>query len=244
MELLIGRDSASSRLSITIDGKKRAMYGENGSVPNNVSREHCRVSIANNTYRISNANPNNTTYVNGNQVEQKNFNPQSDTITLGHSRYELNITDILKALMPQASKPPQQKAEVKTFSITHLKDIWDTNHEDKLNFQIKERKTNSLRSVTGIISSLSIVATIVTDNENIRICLISVGIVVGVYFAIVSYKASSASVLFMDNLDKKFRKKYICPNPDCHSFLSYNLPYDELIKRGACPYCKSKYTDK
>lgn len=248
MELLIGRDSASSRLVITIDGSKKAMYGEPNSVPRSVSREHCKITITNNTYKIVNSNSNNITYINGNEIEQKSFNPQLDRIALGGARYDLNITAILKAIIPQSQQRQQSAANkqqpVKTYAIKHLERVWNHNHDTKIEFQIKERKTNSLRSLSAVISSLAMISSFIPAFENFRIYLLILGGIFAIYFGIIAYKASSGSVLFMDNLDKDFRKKYICPNPDCQSFLSYNLPYEELVKKGACPYCKSKFVEK
>ncbi len=185
---------------------------------------------------------------------KKKIKPESDAITLGAEHYALKIGTIINAIEgkpadnananAKAVKPTEKNKAQQPLSITHLEEIWTKNHDDKLNFQIKERKRNAIRSATGLITSVSIVCAAIEDLKDFRTPLIIIGIVVGIYFAVVTYKASSESVLFMDKLDKDFRKKYVCPNPECHSFLSNNLTYEDLAKRGACPYCKTKFITK
>lgn len=231
MELLIGRDATTSRLSITIDEKGKSLYGNANSVPKDVSRQHCKIIIEDKTFKVVNVNPNNITYVNGVQVMEKGFDHKADKITLGNSQYELKILDVLKAL---------KLTPLEEYSISHLEEIWDDNHNTKLQLQIKEKKTAAIRSATGLISTISIVCACIPSMAMLRIPLVIIGVIVGIYFAITMYKSSSKMPLFLDNLDKEFRKKYICPNPKCNAFLGYQ-PYDEIVKKKGCPHCRSRF---
>ena len=57
MDITIGREASSSKLSITLE-KKAHIMGEPMSVPKSVSREHCTITIADNgTMRVKNINP-------------------------------------------------------------------------------------------------------------------------------------------------------------------------------------------
>ncbi len=238
MELTIGRDQESSRLSITIDGSRSAMYGQKGSVPKSVSRKHCTITISEGGYRVSNLNHQNITFVNETQVESRGFNPETDKIRLGSCKYELKILEILVAL--GVVKAPA--AAPKECSIAHLEQVWNSNHDTKLQLQIKEKKTAAIRSATGLITTVSIVCACIPSMETLRIPLITISIVVGIYFAVVMYRSSSQTPIFLDKLDKQFRKDYTCPS--CQKFLGYHQPYEELLKSGVCPYCKMKLTEK
>ena len=43
-------------------------------------------------------------------------------------------------------------------------------------------------------------------------------------------------------MENRFREQYVCPNSSCGRFLGA-IPYKELIKNRACPYCKCKFTE-
>lgn len=222
------------------------VYGEANSVPSKVSREHCIITISNNNseYTVSNANPKNITFVNGTEIEQKRFNPQSDKITLSSVEYRLDVIAILNAIMPQTPPPPKE------LSIKHLKEIWHENHENKLKFQIKQQKVNAIRSGTGLLTMVAMILgltngrTAEEGDVSWNLVLYGIAFSVSLFFFIKSYKSSSENPRYLDKIDKKFRKDYVCPNADCHRFLGYHQPYDELVAGGACPYCKSKFTDK
>lgn len=242
MEFLIGRDSKTSRLLIVIDGAKKAMYGNLNSVPMSVSREHCRIVKTNDTYEVFNCNEENSTYVKGLEVDRKLFDPTKDLVELGPEKYKLNILEIINAIIPPA-KPRQQQPEVKTYSIAHLEGVWDRYHDAKLSMQIKERKSAALRSVTGIFSMSAVACGFmpgIADIVALRVVLYGLGFSLMIYFFIVSYRSSGKNPKILDDLDKQLHRDYICPNPKCRHFMSYQ-PYADLKRRENCPHCRSNF---
>lgn len=233
MEIVIGRESPNSRLRISVDNKD-FFLGENGSVPKSVSRQHCKLTIKEKgNYVITNIR--NITYVNGVEVESKHIT-DNDCVELGSDRYYLNIAAICKIIA---------NASPSTYSIRHLEKVWDEFHDTKLRIQIKEKKSVAIRSVTSVFSMSAIFCGFIpgiAEYTSLRVALYSAGLLLGVYFFIVTYRSSSTLPKFLDDLDKKFHKDYVCPNPDCHHFMGYQQ-YDDLKKMPGCPYCKSKYTN-
>ncbi|MFI3267266.1 MAG: FHA domain-containing protein [Rikenellaceae bacterium] len=260
MELTIGREPGSSRLSITIDGNRVAIYGDAYSVPQSVSREHCKITIIDGIYKIKNVKVNNFTFVNGRAIVQSVFAPDTDVITLGSEQYVLDVNKILIALNlkktanqpQQASQRPQQPAQqpaqqqqpqVETFSISFLEDVWENHHQTKLNIQIKEKKFNALRSVTGLFSMGAIACGFIpglAEYDVLRVALYALGFILLIYFFVISYMSSSKTPVKMAELDKEFRNDYVCPNPKCGRFLG-NQPYDVIARMPTCPYCRSKF---
>lgn len=239
MELIFGRESGASRLHIVVNGKD-CFYGAAGSVPRSVSRQHCKLVIDDSgNYTIVNLKPENVTYVNGLPVASKRIRPDEDHVELGAEHYGLAVSAIMKALF--GSKEP-----LKPYSIVPLEKVWNEYHDTKLEIQIKEKKTAAIRSVTGMFSMAAVACGFIPGIASLtalRVLLYAVGLLLAVYFFVKLYRSSSEQPKFMDALDKKFRRNYVCPNPDCGQFMGY-LPYEELKKKTTCPYCKCKLTDK
>ncbi len=236
MEILIGREAGSARLLVRVDGKDK-FYGNAGSVPNSVSRKHCKlVRDSNNCWSIVNVKPENITYVKGMQVDTKHI-AIDDVIELGKDRYLLNLKAIVAVI---------EKEHPRSYSISPLEKVWTDYHQTKLNIQIKEKKSAAIRSVTGIFSMSAVACGFIpgiADVVALRVFLYAIGFLVGIYFFVVTYRSSSKLPLFMDKLERDFRKNYACPNPDCKRFMG-NQPYEDVRRMGSCPYCKSQFTDE
>lgn len=236
MELIIGRESGTSRLRISVNNQDH-FFGSTNSVPKSVSRQHCKLTIddlGNGT--IINLKPENITYVNETQVESKHISAK-DRIELGSDRYYLDLNAILKGLKSMIPR---------SYSISHLQKIWDDFHDIKLQIQIKEKKSAAIRSVTGVFSMSAIFCGFIpgiSDILALRVILYTTGLLLAIYFFAITYKSSSELPKYLDDLDKKFHKDYVCPNPECHHFMGYQQ-YDDLKKMPSCPYCKAQYTEK
>ena len=236
-EYIIGRDAGSSQLKVTVNsvvngalaGSRICMLGTPGSVPNSVSREHIKLMPdGNNGFIILNMNPNNVTFVNGVQVLRKEVTV-NDTVELGGDKYRLNMSQILAV------------GGVKTYSTGHLERVWNEYHDAKLKMQIKERKFNTLRSSYGLIMVAAVLCSLIPDLSDIRIALYVFAAVFLLLVSYISWKHSTDTPLLNDKMDKEFKHKYVCPNPDCNSFLGMQ-DYEQLEKRGTCPYCHCKYS--
>ena len=240
MELTIGRAANNSALSITVDGQAPIQFGGANSVPQSVSRQHCKIVRQGEQYQIINLNQSNSTYVNGLQVEEKSFNPQCDSITLSSKGYPLDLVAILKLIFPKEQTPPPAE-QAQSYSIRHLEKIWNDNHDTKLAIQIKEKKTAAIRSATGLISTASLICAFVPGLESARLILVLLGVAVGIYFAITTYRSAHETPLLLDKLDTDFHDRYTCPNPACGHFLGYQ-PYRDIKKKNSCLYCRCKWT--
>ena len=224
MEIIIGRDQQTRRLSVIKDGCLQ-LYGKENSIPLTVSRKHFSLqSLGEGKWQIQNLNERNVTYVNGIGVESKTVT-DSDKIELGESRYLFPWVAIL-----------EPKGE--TIDIRSLKKIWDDYDEKRVQNQIAERKFNATRSATGIITMLAIACSIILGHGPIYICLYALAIGVSVLLTYQAYKKSSEVPRQQREMNKDFQQRYICPK--CGHFMGFQ-DYDVITQNDACPYCKTKY---
>ncbi len=224
MEIIIGRDQNTRQLNINKDGQTK-LYGQPGSVPMDVSRNHASLQpMGGGRWQIKNLNDRNVTFVNGIAVESKTIS-KSDRIELGNSHY-LFHWDAL------------QEPKVETVDIRPLKKIWTSYDEQKFDTQIAERKFNAARSATGIITMLAIACSIILGHGPIYIMIYAIAIGVSAAFTYQAYVKSTDIPKQQRDLTKRFQQQYICPK--CGHFMGFT-DYDILIQNDACPYCKTKY---
>ena len=67
MEIIIGRDSQSAKLLLTVNGKPQSPVAS-GEVPASIAPQHCKLFINNGQLRLKNLDINNYTYVNGQSI--------------------------------------------------------------------------------------------------------------------------------------------------------------------------------
>lgn len=68
MQIIIGRDAKTSQLNVII-GQQTLRLGAPGSVPQTVSRQHCRITVTEGgTYVVENLKAANITYINLNSA--------------------------------------------------------------------------------------------------------------------------------------------------------------------------------
>ncbi|MBQ8502022.1 MAG: FHA domain-containing protein [Bacteroides sp.] len=236
MEITLGRESGNNRLHIT-EANNNYYIGKIGSVPQSVSRQHCKLVIdESGNHILSNIKADNITYVNGLQISSKHIS-LTDHIELGNEHYPLNLQEVLAAIRSQA----RQTNGNKEYSINHLEKIWEDYNDAKLQIQIQERRSNAISSITGLFSMASIACGFIPDiSLDIRILLYAAALLLAIYFFITRYRSSEAIPKYLAELDKKFHEQYTCPNPECQRFLGYQ-PYNDLRKTTGCPQCKAQY---
>lgn len=226
MELIIGRDKETGKLSVTM-GAQTKTFGTSGSVPAYVSRQHAKLELDDKgRFVLINLKPTNVTYVNGLSIESKHVS-QTDQIELGPSRYKLDW-DVIEKMLPQV------------VDIRPLEEVWNDYHARKMKFQIAERRFNALRSATGLITMAAIVMSFVGGRGLVYFLMYGLAIGITLIFTIMAYVSSSKVPQQNDALDRDFKKKYVCPNHKCGHFLGYTS-YDVLSQNKQCPYCKSQY---
>jgi len=223
MEIIIGRDQNTRQLNINKDGQIK-LYGQPGSVPMDVSRNHASLQpMGAGRWQIKNLNDRNVTFVNGIAVESKTIS-ESDRIELGNSHY-LFRWDAL------------QEPKVETVDIRPLEKVWDWYETTRLEMSESERKIQNNQKLASILSSCGILLFFVEGLGFLRFVLVGISILITLYFWYRGNNPNTSLNRKQNELAKEFRKKYICPN--CGHYM--RDPYDVLIQNDACPYCRTKF---
>ena len=223
MEILIGRDDRTGRMKLTAEGRS-VLFGTQ-RLPESVLAEHLKLTIENDTIRLKNLNINAYTYVNGQAVESKTITKQH-TIEIGKDHIPFDWRALDEFITPEADIRP-------------LETVWNDFERKNISLQIAERKFNTLRSTTGLITMVAIALSIATGGKSHwYILLYGVAIVVSVIFFVKSYLDSSKVPQKRQEMNRAFQREYVCPH--CGHFLG-NQSYDILVQNDHCPYCKAKF---
>lgn len=221
MEIVIGRDTASSQLKLT-SGSQSLLYGKPGCVPSSVGEQHCKLVLAANKMHIVNIDINNYTYVNGHAIESARVS-FCDQIVLGKDGYTLDW----EAVVPLAT------------GIAHLQKVWEEHEEQLLKLQTSERRFNILRSATGLITMIAIALGLITGRQsNWLLLLYALAIIVSLAFMIKAWRDAARTPQRIQQLNQQFQLDYSCPH--CHRFLG-NQSFQILSQNDNCPYCKTHF---
>lgn len=223
MIIQIGRDITTSRLQLTYDDKS-VLVGV-ADVPLSVCSCHCQLEIEGESIKLKNLDINNYIYVNGLTVESKKIK-KTDKIELGKDHYLLDWRLLEFVLPPMADIHP-------------LKNIWDDYEQQNITLQIDERRFNTLRSVSGLITMVAIALSVATGGRSMwYIVLYVIAIIVSLAFFVKAYRDASKIPYRRQELNRRFQRDYVCPY--CGRFMG-NQSYDIVSQNTACPYCKTKF---
>ena len=224
MEIIIGRDQQTRRLSITKDGVAMC-YGQPDSVPMDVSRHHISLQpVDEGKWQIKNLNEQNFTFVNGIAVESMVIT-ENDKIELGNSHYLLNW---------DAVRGPKEE----TIDIRPLKQVWD-NYKNKMSdLNMASQKFNIARSATGIITMLAIACGFAIGHGPIYMMFYGLAIAISLCFLYKAWTDVSKIQSRRDDYQEEFDSRWVCPKCG-HPLNAKN--YIVLSKLDGCPYCKTKY---
>lgn len=233
MEIIIGRDSNSNKLALLVDGKR----GVDSSVilPLCVSRlkpeenlGHCCISIRKDNIRIINMNPQNVTYVDGEEIVDSVKIDIHSIIELGVDQYRINIKKLLKKI---GYIPP--------VSIKHLKRIWEKYDRSILKLQVEQQKAANQQKLQGLISQASVLCVIIPSvipsipiPGIVRVILVIGAMALGIYFYIKGTKTEESFVVKKREIDERFKDDYVCPK--CGYFFGFT-PYENLTYKKNCP---------
>jgi hypothetical protein len=210
-------------MKLTAEGRS-VLFGTQ-RLPESVLAEHLKLTIENDTIRLKNLNINAYTYVNGQAVESKTITKQH-TIEIGKDHIPFDWRALDEFITPEADIRP-------------LETVWNNFESRNISLQIAERKFNTLRSTTGLITMVAIALSIATGGKSHwYILLYGVAIVVSVIFFVKSYLDSSKVPQKRQEMNRAFQREYVCPH--CGHFLG-NQSYDILVQNDHCPYCKAKF---
>lgn len=223
MEIIIGRDALTRQLNVVKDGVAKK-FGQSGSVPMDVSRQHISLTPAGTgRWLIKNLNAQNVTFVNGVAVESKTIS-EGEKVELGNSHYLFQWQAI-------------QEPKVETVDIRPLQKVWDWYETTQLDMKDKVRETQNIQRFAGILSSCGLLFWFVEGLGYMRFVLMGLSVLISFYFFIEGFRSDSLDRK-LNNLGKEFRRNYVCPK--CHRFIG-NTPYDVLVQNDACQYCKTKF---
>ena len=223
MEILIGRDSKTSRLQLV--SNKKGVLCSSDSIPLSVCKEHCKLIVTDDIIKLQNLDINAYTFVNGQAVERKTVT-RKDAIALGTDRYPFDWRYLDEFVPPVAD-------------IKKLEIIWNEYENQNIALQIAERKFNTLRSATGLITMAAIALSIATGGRSAwYLVLYALAIAISLIFFVKAYLDSSKMPQKRQQLNRQFQRDYVCPH--CGHFLG-NQSYEILIQNDHCSYCKAKF---
>lgn len=228
MQVIIGRDAKTSQLAVVI-GQQVVRLGTPGSVPQTVSRQHCRITATEDgLYQVENLKEANITYINNVGIEKTVFRP-TDTLSLGIDRYKVD-TQALFALI--------EKATPKTADIRPLRKVWEKHEQYLMDQRIKSGRFMAIASSTGLLTIGAMVYTFISGgNEMVRNTLYVIAAILILLTSIKRWRDAKRIPLEQKEENDRFRRKYSCPNCG-HSF---NTNYEELLNYDSCPFCKAKF---
>lgn len=227
MEIIIGRNSANAQLKLT-SGKTSKLYGQPHSVPLTVSRNHCKLtSLGEGKFRIENLNVENETRINGNPIVSKVIK-RGDTIEIGPDRHTVSWDCILSFV---------EENTPKTMDIRPLRIAWYNYEKAEVKDTIKERRFNTLRSATGIITMLAIISSFFLPRTTIYLTLYLSAFLISVVLTLIAYRSAAAVPKRKKQRKEAFREAYKCKCCGHH----YSMAYDELSIYNECPFCKAKF---
>ena len=247
LDILIGREDGTNRLSMLINGTKKQTAGNPNSVPMTVSRlkpdqmtGHCRIITQGNEVWLYNLNPQNVTYVNGEPICSDGSYPTQlspkDKVQLGYPNdsgesYSVNILSALKAANWSAD-------------IHHLLHIWKQYDYENEEIDVRQQRMNALQGVTGILSLGGTASLFFLHPEPgttlamLRPALMVLALVIMVALAVFRFRKGNMGPLQKKRLNEQFHRDYVCPC--CGQFLG-NIPGNDLIAMGKCTKCGITY---
>ena len=223
MEIIIGRDQQTRQLCIVKDGSLQ-LYGQPGSVPMDVSRQHLSLQpMGEGQWKVKNLNERNVTFVNGIAIESKVIS-ENEKIEMGNSHYLFQWA---------ALNEPQ----VETIDLHPLKKIWDDYQQEDIAIRNRQKNNGLLASIPLGFSMLGgIIAGVAPEIRAIALLFTGIAFVVFVYG--LYRRSQDNSAIELKKLQEDFERKWICPK--CRRPLNFRS-YIVLEQNEACPYCKTKF---
>ena len=223
MEIIIGRDQQTRQLCVVKDGSSQ-LYGQPGSVPMDVSRQHMSLQpMGDGQWKVKNLNERNVTFVNGIAIESKAVS-ENEKIEMGNSRYLFQWESL-------------QEPKVETIDIRPLKKIWDDYQQEDIAIRNRQKNNGLLASVPLGFSMLGgIIAGVAPEVRAIALVFTGIAFVVFVYG--LYRRSQDNSAIELKKLQEDLERKWICPK--CKRPFNFRS-YTVLEQNDACPYCKTKF---
>lgn len=173
-------------------------------------------------------NPQNVTYVDGEEIVDSVKIDIHSIIELGVDQYRINIKKLLNKI---GYIPP--------VSIKHLKRIWEKYDRAILKLQVEQQKAANQQKLQGLISQASVLCVIIPSvipsipiPGIVRVILVIGAMALGIYFYIKGTKTEESFVVKKREIDERFKDDYVCPK--CGYFFGFT-PYENLTYKKNCP---------
>lgn len=230
IEIEFGRNGDNGKLNIACAGK---VVCKSIAVDSSVSKRHCLLTLSDSgEMTLRNLNPDNETFLNGVSINVKKFEFTENTvIKLGSKGLVLPLKEILKEMGIK-----------QTYSVLHLKEVISGYKNAKMQMQIRQGRQNAMRGLMPVFMALAAVLgfTGILPLETRAIPSV-ISLVFACYFGYKGFISASDNPKKQMELDRKYHEECICPNPDCRHFLPGE--YDDILRAGACPWCRSKFKE-
>lgn len=241
MEIIIGRDPATSRLHCIAAGREYTI-GQPGTVPASVSQRHCRLTISGDRITISNIRERDVTYVDGNQILVKSISADS-RVQLGIDRYAIPLQQIIQLAGERIDgRQPQQ--EQQTFSLRPLQSVWEDYSTRMIQIDLdmarKQKAEKKKRGIQALCSSVGLLFVFIEGLGYVRFVLVFISVCIAAYLLLVTDDDDISSVK-KKNLNEEFSLKYKCPNPACGKPFGYRS-YKEIEYTRQCNACGCRYS--
>lgn len=237
MEIFIGRHEGDRKLAVTV-GNKTALIGEEESVPKSVSRRHCKIMVdESGNMTLENLKPENITTAGGAGISRTRI-CETDDIRLGSEGYRLDIGTIVQTARRMLPKQQREPEQLPTYSIDRLERVYNDYQKELEEYNIKKQKQAAIQSVSGIMSMMSIGASLIPGAADFRVWFYGLAFVLAVAFIIIRYTGAAKDVQAQKDMRKRFEDNYVCPNPRCR--FPFLMPYKQLKNIGECPKCHSR----
>lgn len=243
MEIIIGREEGARRIHCIADGREFNV-GQAGSVPNSVSRQHCKLIINGDKLTLTNIKEQNITYVDGTQIFSKGITATSK-VQFGTEKFTIPLQEIINLATGKTPRPngpanPPQPP-VLTFSLKPMEDVWKEYDQRKLEIQENAAKNANRQRLQGILSMLGMcVGFIPGIDQTIRIIIVVAALLIAIYFFIQGSTSDTVQKQLHD-LEDEFARKYKCPNPSCGKPFG-QIAYRQIKYNKQCLACGCKYT--
>ena len=251
MEIIIGRDPGNRRLHCVADGRDYYI-GQPGSVPQSVSRTHCKITWLNGQLKIENISDHNVTLVDGNRVFSKVITA-TNMVQLGKDEFTLPLTLILREAGVSLAQPPvqppvQQSRGQDEYVLNHLEAVWqqyDGKKQEIIRQKHEEANKQRIMSYARLaLMGVGSVAAAVSTGE-LAIAFACIAGLIGVVSLVIAIRSTKDEPIqtLLAAVDEEFATMYKCPNPDCGRPFGV-VPFRQVkfIKRW--PACGCSYSCK
>lgn len=210
-----------------------------------VSRKHCELIPSGITpegkqkFILKDLGSTEGTFVDGKRILQTIVN--EDTIIQLGTTYSTSVSKLIGKNGADLKSNKSQKA----VDITALSDIYQDYNQSVVKLQKSAAMKNFYRSLPPVLTSVLFALTLLLgDNETIRSLRPFMGILTIIAIGcttFVVWRGQKEMPEKRAELDDQFKINYVCPH--CHNFLG-NIPYEGLLKKGECNYCRCKWIGK